>query len=151
MAIITLGKLLDRVEAFEGRLAIFFADVRDQSKDNGVRLLTYYLARHRRHQQQAFDDFDKQAINLVRRVKVRNDVPFTPEVEAPLLQAQPGTVSGKALLEAAVAYNAYLGRYYDNILKFPLNQDATFLILSLIRIEEHDTLMLKKMIAMHYF
>ena len=151
MATITLGTLLDRIETFEEHLEEFFAAVRDRSHDNGVRLLTYYLARHRRHLQQAFEDFEKQDIARIRRVKLGHDIPFAPETERSLLQASPESVTGRALLEAAVAYNSHLVQFYSSILKVPLNKNATFLVLSLIRIEERNTLALNKMIAMHYF
>ena len=151
MANITLGKLLDRVEVFEDRLTAFYADVRDQSQDNGVRLLTYYLARHKRHHQQALCDFEKTDVAKLRRTKIPHDIPFLPEPELPLLKVSPREVTGRGLLECAMCYNAQLVRLYTNILMVPLNQDVSFLILRLIQIEARDSEMLKKMTALHYF
>lgn len=151
MAIFTLGKLLDRVEAFENRLTIFYADVRDQSKDNGAKLLIYYLVRHRKHQQQVLENFKKSDITRARRFKIRDDISFMPDAERQLLQANPTTINGGTLLEVAIAYDAQLVQFYGRILKAPLNPVATSLIKSLIRIEQRHKLMLKKLINMNYF
>ena len=53
MAIVSIADLLDRASQFEERLEKYYAAIRDESEDNGVRLLTYYLARHRQHLQDA--------------------------------------------------------------------------------------------------
>ncbi len=49
MSVTTLGDMLDRIQDFERRLKALYADVRDRKTNDGTRLLTYYLARHRRH------------------------------------------------------------------------------------------------------
>ena len=54
-------------------------------------------------------------------------------------------------LEAAVGYDAELVDLYKKILQQPLSTEAAVLIESLIRLEERDIIMLKKMIAMNYF
>lgn len=151
MATFTLGKLLDRVETFEDRLTIFYAAVRDHSKDNEAKLLIYYLVRHRKHQQQAFDNFEKRDLRVTRRIKLPGDIPFLPEAEQHLLQAKPTCVNGKTLLEAAMAYDTQLIQYYSRLLKATKDPVATSLIKSLIRLEQRHKLMLKKLIDMNYF
>jgi len=151
MAIFTLGKLLDRVEAFEHRLTIFYAAVRDQSKDNGAKLLIYYLVRHRKHQQQVLENFNKADITHARRIKIQDDIPFTPDAERQLLQVNPSSINGKTLLATAMVYDAQLAQFYGRILKAPLNPMATSLIKSLIRLEQRHKLMLKKLLDMKYF
>lgn len=151
MAIFTLGKLLDRVDAFEDRLIQFYAAVRDHSRDNEAKLLIYYLARHRKHLQQASGKFGQQELTLARHIKIQGDIPFTPDAERKLLQANPSTVNGKTLLETALTYDTQLVQFYSCMLKATKDPVATSLIKSLIRLEQSHKLMLKKLIDMNYF
>ena len=130
MGIATLGDLLDRASEFEARLEKYYGAVRDHTTDNGVRLLTYYLARHRRHQEQGL-----QAVVRLGRLMITNSS---------------AEVSGQHLLETAVNYDTRLIALYREILKQPLTAEARAMIEALIRIEERDVIMLKKMIAMEY-
>ncbi len=50
-----------------------------------------------------------------------------------------------------ISYILYLSKLYKSILNQPLPQEAAELLESIIRIEERDIVMLKKMIAMNYF
>lgn len=151
MASITLGEVLSRVEKFEERRARFYADVRDQSSDNGVRLLAYYLARHRRNQERVFDDLQSQDVDKARHIRIPRDAPAFPDADPLLRQVSPGKASGRDLLNAAISYNTQLVRLYASILMVPQSLDATFLILSLIKIEAEDIQMLEKMSDSHYF
>ena len=60
-------------------------------------------------------------------------------------------VKGVDLLTAAIAHNEQLLQLYVLLLKEPLSMDATALLQALSRIEESDTVVLKKMASMHYF
>jgi len=151
MAIVSIGDLLDRAGAFEERLAEYYAAIRDASKDDGVRLLTYYLSRHRRHLQQALKDFSAGEIERIRRVRLKYDIEFHPEREFHLMETPPREVKGQELLEAAAGYDTELISLYKKILQQPLNEEATAFVESLIHVEERDIVMLKKMVAMDYF
>ena len=151
MAIVSIGDLLDRAGASEERLEKYYAALRDASKDDGVRLLTYYLSRHRRHLQEVLKDFSAGEIERIRSVRLKYDIEFHPEKEFHLIETSPREVKGQALLEAAAGYDAELISLYQKILRQPLNPEATAFVESLIRVEERDIVMLKKMLAMHYF
>ena len=151
MAFVNIGDLLARASTFEERLEEHYAAIRDETKDDGVRLLTYYLSRHRRHLQEALNDFSASEIELIRRVKLKYDIEFRPEKEFHLMKTPPQDVKGKELLEAAAGYDTELISFYKKILQQPLGTEATALVESLIRVEERDIVMLKKMLAMHYF
>lgn len=150
MAIVSIGDLLDRAGASEERLEKYYAALRDASKDDGVRLLTYYLSRHRRHLQEVLKDFSAGEIERIRSVRLKYDIEFHPEKEFHLIETS-REVKGQALLEAAAGYDAELISLYQKILRQPLNPEATAFVESLIRVEERDIVMLKKMLAMHYF
>jgi hypothetical protein len=151
MAIVTLGDLLDRAAEFERRVENYYAAIRDTSKDNGVRLLTYYLARHRRHQEEGFEGLDDSQKARIRAIDLKYDVSFDPERTFHLLNCPPEQITGEELLDAAAGYDAQLIELYKSILQQPLIDEARSVMEALIRVEERDIVMLKKMSAMHYF
>lgn len=148
MAIATLGELLDRGAEFEALQERFYATVRDSSSDSGVRLLTYYLARHRRHQAHAMEDLDPELIKHLRKVELQIDLESLMKDVPPL---PPKDVTGDQLLESAIRYDTEMVAMYRSIASHPLGEEAHAFIESLIRLEESDIVMMKKMLAMHYF
>ncbi|MBN2552472.1 MAG: hypothetical protein JXB06_06865 [Spirochaetales bacterium] len=149
--IVDMADLLDRARDFEDRLESYYATLRDQSRDNGVRLLTYYLSRHRRHLQEALGNLCTGDLQRLRAIKLKHDVEFHPERDFRTMRTPVERVKAKDVLEAAVEYDAALVRLYQSILDQPVHEAAADLLRSLIRIEERDIVMLKKMIAMNYF
>jgi hypothetical protein len=151
MAVITVGELLDRALQFELRIEQYYADVRDKSANNGVRLLTYYLARHRQHQELALRELSRKELERLRKVEMEGEADLSPLEQFPLLDTAPSKVSGSQLLEAALRYDGALAGLYRSILGRDLSGEARDALQALIRIEERDMMMLKKMVAMHYF
>jgi len=151
MAIVSIADLLDRASQFEERLERYYAAIRDESEDNGVRLLTYYLARHRGHLQEAMQNFKAAEISRIKKIRLKYDIEFYPDREFHLMETSPKEVKGPELLEAAVGYDLELVDLYKNILKQTLTKEAAELIESLIKLEEKDIVMLKKIMATHYF
>ncbi len=151
MAIVTLGELLDRAAEFERLLEHTYETLRDESQDGGVRLLTYYLSRHRWHLQQALDTFEYEQVGRIRKVRLKHDIPFEPGKDSALVGAPPGEVTGRVLLEAAVGHDQRLVDLYRSILNQPVGEEAQAFLEALVRLEESDMIMLKKMIAMDYF
>ena len=151
MAIARIGNLLDRVADFERRLDRYYAEIRDQSKDNGVRLLTYYFSKHCRHLPEVLKEYSPEIIERVRKIELKRDIPFVPEKEFPAVGIAPDAVHGQKLLEAAVKYDTALASLYRKILEQPLLGKAQALFDRLIHVEERDIVMLKKMAAMNCF
>lgn len=151
MGIVTIRSLLDRAKEFEKRLERYYGSIRDESKDDGVRLLTYYLSRHRRRLDHALAGYGPEDLDRLCRVQLKHDVEFDPEKGFTLMKTPPPAVKGRELLEAAVGHDAQLVALYRQMLQQPIGQEASSLIESLIRLEEKDIVMLKKMIAMNYF
>jgi len=149
--IVDIAELLKRAGEFEERLGQYYAAIRDGSADNGVRLLTYYLSRHRRHLQEALRNFDASALEQMGRIKLKHNVEFQPEKDLQLMSLPASAVKGRDILEAAVNYDTTLIDLYRKILQQPLHPQACEILESLIRVEERDIVMLKKMIAMDYF
>ncbi len=151
MAIVDVGDLFRRAESFEHRIERCYARIRDETESNGVRLLTYYLARHRRHLEQVLKDFDDDVVARVRAVKLKYDITFPPERDFALLDADPKSISSAELLEAAAEYDEALIELYRSILKQPIGEEATLVFEHLVKAEERDVVMIKKMAAMNYF
>lgn len=147
----TIGNILDRVQDFEHRLEAYYASVRDLSTDNNVRLVTYYLARHRRHQEMATASAQPDTIRRLRKTKATDDVPVDDIERFSLPPSDPRKITGKELIEAAIHYNGQLLTIYRAILRLPAPEDAIAVVEALISIEEREILMLKKMLTIHYF
>jgi rubrerythrin len=151
MAFVNMGELLKRAREFEERLERYYAAIRDESGDNGVRLLTYYLSKHRRHLEGALEGLDSNAIDHINKVRLKYDINFYPEKVFQAIPAAPSEVNGNTLLEAAVGYDQELVKLYKQMLEHSLSEESRVFIETLIRTEEKDIVMLKKMIAMNYF
>ena len=151
MAITTIGDLLDKAGRFEARLETYYATLRDKTTDEGVRLLTYYLARHCRHLPKAVEEFSAQKMKQIREIKLKYDVEFDPEADFEILGTAPADIKGPHLLEAAVEYDSTLITLYGRVLEQPIGDEATAFFESLLGLEKKDIVMLKKMIAMNYF
>jgi hypothetical protein len=151
MAFVNIGDVLERAREFEERLEKYYAAIRDESQDNGVRLLTYYLSRHRRHLQQAVDEMEPELVEHINKVRLKYDIDFSPEKAFHVMKISPTEVKGNELLDAAVGYDQDLIGLYRQVLEHPLSTEAKVFIETLIRTEEKDIVMIKKMIAMDYF
>lgn len=151
MAFVNIGDVLERAREFEERLEKYYAAIRDKTQDNGVRLLTYYLSRHRRHLQQALDGMDAKVVDHINKVRLKYDIDFSPEKALHVMEIRPVEVKGNELLQAAACYDQELIGLYKQVLEHPLSTEAKVFIETLIRTEEKDIVMIKKMIAMDYF
>lgn len=151
MIVENIGRLLNRIERFERRLERYYADIRDRSKDNDLRLLTYYLGRHYRHLPDVLKEQPRPIIKSVRRFEIELRTPFTPEKAHPVIQIAPDKVRSQELLAAAIRYDDALVDLYRAILKQRLKDPAQKLFTTLVHVEERDLAMLKRMAAMNYF
>ena len=149
--IVSFKDVLDKALAFEERLEQYYLEIRDTTQNEGVRLITYYLSRHRRRLQKAIDNLSKKTREHLLKITFKHDVEFTPEKDFQPLNMPVSEIQGQELLDAGVNYDLQLIELYKKILELPMNTEASAFIESLIRMEEKDIVMLKKMIATHYF
>ena len=148
---ISIGALLKSTNEFERRLEKFYISVRDGTEDSGVRLLTYYLARHCHHLKQVLDNLTLYEIDSICKEHVECELDIGSVRHLQLMTADPKEAHGKELLECAVTRDEALIGRYRSILEQPLSEGAASLFESLILIEEADVVMLKKMMATNYF
>lgn len=151
MTIMTVGELLDRGWDFETRFIAYYTEIREHSANNDVRLLTYYLARHRRHQEEALAGLTSDMRRHLRKVELTFDVPFDIDADFALPACAPEAVTGDELIEIAIRHDRELVSFYRTILLQPLSDDVRGFLEALVRLEERDIMMLKKMLAMNYF
>lgn len=151
MAITTVGDLLDSVEGYEKRLEDYYAAIRDQSANNGVRLLTYYLSKHRRRLRRALSSLAPDQVERLRRIELKySDVPALDNEPRPM-HTPPAEVTGEELLNAAVDHDTMLIGLYKRICAQSLITEAQSFFEALVGVEERDIVMLKKMLVVHYF
>lgn len=148
---ITFEELLKRAMEFEKRVESYYAEIRDRTEDAGVRLLTYYLSRHRRHLEQASATLPPERRAHIGMVRLRFDLPFDPEEMFKPMSTPPEKVKSRELLDSAVRYDSMLVDLYKRIIAQQVGPEAETFIESLVRLEEKDIVMLKKMLAMDYF
>jgi hypothetical protein len=151
MAVVTLGDVLDSVADFERKLESFYADLRDRTTRDGTRLLTYYLARHRRHLPEALECCSGSDLAGIRRTPFKYDGPeFEP---AACFEGRdlPSDVTGGELLDTAIELVSLLTSVYRWLAEQPLGEKAKSLFTSLLRIEERHLIELKKTKATDYF
>ena len=151
MVIVTVGELLDRAEGFEKRLESYYVAIREQSQNNGVRLLTYYLSKHRRRLRGALGELDPAALQRVRRIELKHGDDATLCDEPRPMSVPPAVVTGEELLASAVEHDSLLIALYKRIRQHQLIAEAQAFFDALIHVEERDIVMLKKMLAVHYF
>ncbi len=151
MTSITFEELLKRATDFERRLEDYYAEIRDRTTDTGVRLLTYYLSRHRRHLEMAAISLSPERMSQIGSVRLKFDLQFDPDRDFVPMSTPPAEVTSRALLDSAVRYDTQLVGLYRSILAQPTGSEAQTFLESLIKLEEKDIVMLKKMIAMDYF
>ncbi len=150
-ASVSLGDVLDRVQAFEDGLERFYTRVRDRSADNRVRMLTYYMARHRRHGELAVAGLSRARVSRLRRDAVCFDAARDPTRRHPLRGVSPAAATGEQLLASAVCYDGALIDLYRSLMGPSIGEGARAVLEALIRLEQRDLSMLKQMSAMNYF
>jgi hypothetical protein len=151
MSVVTIGDMLERAADFERRLESLYAGLRDRASRDGVRLLTYYLARHRRHLPDVLGAFPEQQLSRMKHVLLKHDdSEFSPQrcFEGEEL---PSDITGDELLGAAIRFVETLIGFYRWMVRQPLGDEAGELFQALLRVEERHVIELKKIRAMDYF
>jgi len=151
MGIITIEELINRVNDFEGRLEAYYADLRNRATQDGTRLLTYYLSRHRHHLPDVLTAFSSEQLAEIRHEWVRyDDTEFDPR-RLFTDRESPSDISGRELLQTAIGLVEDLLRFYEWLNQQPLGEDAKRLVEGLLRTEETHVIELKKTLATDYF
>ncbi len=150
MSVTTLGDMLDRIQDFERRLKALYANIRDRTTNDGTRLLTYYLARHRRHLPSALESCSSSQIEKIRRTPLKYDGPeFEPRSRLEGVELPTSAVANE-VLDTAVELVETLTAVYRWIADRQLGDEASLLFGSLLKIEMSHLIELKKIRAVDY-
>jgi len=147
----TIGDLFDAAAEFEKRLVQFYADLRDKSEDNNIRLLAYYLSRHRKHLSEVMDTCDPALAAEIRSTILEDSVSFHPYKDFYIIGKPIKEIEGSELIDAAIHYDSSLLTLYKMILDIPIFEKAKGKFESLIKTEKRDISLLRRMKEMHYF
>jgi hypothetical protein len=146
---IAIGKTLDMVADFNRRLDAFYVDIRDNSKDNGIRLLVYYLSHHRRKVDEVMSECVPEIIAGIRAIQLQNYICPTEMFLA--IDTPVSELTGEALLKSALDYETALIHLHNLILEQPTLNEMRVISKELVDISKNHVAMLNKMQAMHYF
>ncbi len=150
MAIITIEDVLKHAERFEQMLADFYADLSEHSYREGVRLLTNYMARHRKRIDQALEKLSPEQVRRICSAQLRYE-PHAADCRCFDKIKLPDDPLAAVVLDAAVILDECLGRLYRQVLQQPVDEEIRELFESLVRTEQRDEIELKKIKAMDYF
>ena len=148
---VNIGDLLDRVADCEERFKSYLVLVRDRSRDNGVRLVTYCLALHWRHQKTILGGLNPELLQRARKAKLKAGVAPDPSRHIHVPETAPDKIGGRELLDAAIGCNNELVSICCSVLSQPVDDDVREVLEEFVMVKERDTAMLKKMRAMNYF
>jgi rubrerythrin len=143
--------MLESAREFERRLEAYYAELRDRSTNDGARLLTYYLARHRKHLPEALESLPAPQLEGLCRVRLQSEMP---EFHLPGCfrgKDLPASASGDELLGVAIELVETLAAFYRSLAERLPEGEAHELAEELLHIEEVHLIELKKTKATHYF
>jgi hypothetical protein len=151
MPVVTVGNMIDRARAFETRLERYYADLRDRATDDGVRLLTYYLARRKRHLPETLSAYGSPVLDSIRRTPFKYEDTHLVVEKCFEGKTLPSDVNAEKVLDTAIGFVEMLIGFYSHLSRQPLGEDVIGLFQSLVKIEEKDIIELNKIRATHYF
>ena len=143
MLAITIEEILGHIESFENSLTKFFERIHDETHDEGARLLTDYIARHRHRTLAALDKCPHEVIDRIKKLPLQ----YQPDIPGEHCFKEiklPPDASPLEILEAAIAFDQCLVQMYKQIASQPLAHEIKDLFENLSIYEEADEIDLKK-------
>ncbi|MDH4202066.1 MAG: hypothetical protein OEV87_04165 [Phycisphaerae bacterium] len=150
MRAITIGQVLDHVEAFEDLLSTFYETFSRESSHEGVRLLTEYMSRHSHHMRDLLSKLPEEKVSHFLKVPISYQ-PHIPDCHCfERIEITPETEAAE-VLDAAVLLDECLMQLYRQVVRQPVEEQIRELFEELILIVEQDEIQIKKIKAMNYF
>ena len=150
MAFVTVDDVLRTAEGFEEKLVGYYRVLCDNSTREGVRLLADYIGRHCRRLSRALERLDSDERERVCACPIRYEPVamggscFDGRELAP-------DATAHEVLDTAIEFDECLAELYRQVLRQDLDQEVKDLFESLVRSEERDEVVLKKIKATDYF
>ncbi len=150
MAFVTVDDVLCTAEGFEERLVKYYKALCDSSTREGVRLLADYMGRHRRRLSAALERLDPDERERISACPIRYE-PEAPDVSCFKNRELTPDATAHEVLDVAIEIDECLAELYRQVLRQDLDQEVKDLFESLVRSEERDEVVLKKIKATDYF
>ena len=150
MAVTNVACVLRRAGDFEHQLMTYYLDLAEHTTREGVRLLTDYMARHRRRLSEALGRFPAEDYGRISALPLRYE-PVSVECDHFKERVLPPDATAAEVLDIAIEFDECLISLYKQVAQQDVEPEVRELFESLVRREERDEIMLKKMRAMDYF
>lgn len=150
MAVTNVACVLRRAGDFEHQLMTYYLDLAEQSTREGVRLLTDYMARHRRRLAEALERFPADEYRRISALPLRYE-PVSAECDHFETRILPPDATAADVLDVAIELDECLIAIYRQVAQQDVEPDVKELFESLVHREERDEVLLKKIKATHYF
>ncbi len=150
MAVTNVACVLRRASDFEHQLMTYYLDLAEQSTREGVRLLTDYMGRHRRRLAEALERFPAEEYCRISALPLRYE-PVSSECDHFETRILPPDATAADVLDVAIELDECLIAIYRQVAQQDVEPDVKELFESLVRREERDEILLKKIKATHYF
>ena len=150
MRAVTIGQVLEHVEAFEDLLSEFYKNIAEHSSREGVRLLTDYMSRHSRHIRGFLGKLPSDTVRHLITVPLSYE-PHIPDCHCfENIVLSPDADAAK-VIDTAVLLDECLKELYSQVVEKPIDSHIKELFEGLIQSVEQDEIQLKKIKAMDYF
>jgi hypothetical protein len=150
MAVTNVACVLRRAGDFEHQLMTYYLDLSGQSTREGVRLLTDYMARHRRRLAEALERFPAAEYQRICALPLRYE-PVSSECDRFQSVVLPADATAEEVLDLAIQLDECLISLYRQVAQQDVEPEVKDLFESLVRREERDEILLKKIKATNYF
>jgi len=150
MSVTTVACVLRRASDFECLLMDYYLSLAEQTHREGVRLLTDYMARHRRRLQEALSRFPGDTYKRISVLPIRYE-PVSSECDRFAGRTLDPDATAEDVLDVAIELDECLISIYKQVVQQEIDPDVKELFDSLVRMEERDEIQLKKIKAMDYF
>ena len=151
MSVLHVKDVLARAKDFEARLECYYADIRDRSTNDGVRLLTQYLVRHCRRLPKALLSYSESDLKHIQDVLLKYDLTqFDPNIIF-VGKELPADASAEQLIGKSLEFLKCIDQFYTVVADLHLGNEASGLFLCLHQLAERDAIELNKIKATHYF
>jgi hypothetical protein len=151
MALMSVAKFLEKVRETEKSMSDYYCRINNATKKEGVRLLTDYLCRHRNRLEEAMSELDDATAGHLNKIMLKCPVDFAWIDRNTRFKTGATEIDGRDLLDIAVQFDTGLIGMYRQVSELPLIEEALAFFNSLIKIEEKDIVMLKKITATNYY
>jgi rubrerythrin len=150
MAVTNVACVLRRAGDFEHQLMTYYLDLAEQSKREGVRMLTDYMARHRRRLAEALERFPAAEYRRLSALPLRYE-PVSSECDHFKTLVLPPDATATEVLDLAIELDECLISLYKQVAQQDVEPEVRELFESLVHREERDEILLKKIRATNYF